>query len=256
MGPRPDHRPEVEKNVVSIMYLMESILRRSRRFMKIIPKEKSTEEVQIELLQPSMLTNQNYNEYIFNGGADYARNEARASIRVVCDYDLTKLKGGGGAMYSQAHNEFMSYIEQAQPFHVDIEDSRPYDFVQTTFFVGSNRVDCPIQAIKEIQKRVIPLCEISITPQDFRLSYGPINMPRLTGSSYDSVTGYTLSVSKKHESNIAAIMADLPSEVDPVEFLATHNWKAFDVRLTVRYNESHFQKYSKINANSTPTEFK
>ena len=66
--------------------------------MKIIPKEKSTEEVQIELLQPSMLTNQNYNEYLFDGGADYARNEARASIRVACDYDLTKLKGGGGAM--------------------------------------------------------------------------------------------------------------------------------------------------------------
>jgi len=42
----------------------------------------------------------------------------------------------------------MSYIEQSQPFHVNIEDSGPYDFAQTTFFVGSNRVDCPIQAVK------------------------------------------------------------------------------------------------------------
>ena len=37
-------------------------------------------------------------------------------------------------------------------------------------------------------------------------------------------------------------MADLPSKVDPVEYPATYNCKAFDVRLTVRYNESHFSK--------------
>ena len=56
-------------------------------------------------------------------------------------------------MYNQAHNEFMACIEQAQPaFHVNIEDSSPYDFAQTTFFVESNRVNCPIQAVKEIKK--------------------------------------------------------------------------------------------------------
>jgi len=149
MGPRPDHRPEIEKNVVSIMYLMESILRRFWRFMKIIPKEMSTEEVPIELQQPSMLTNHNYNEYLFDGGADYTRNEAHASIRVACDYNLTKLKGGGGSMYSQAHNEFMAFMEQAQPaFHINIEDSGPYKFSQSTLFVESNRSDCLIQAVQ------------------------------------------------------------------------------------------------------------
>ena len=67
-------------------------------------------------------------------------------------------------------------------------------------------------------------------------------MPRLAGSNHDHVMIYILSVSKKHESKIAAIMADLPSKVDPVEYPATYNWKAFDVRLTMRYNESHFSE--------------
>jgi len=103
--------------------------------VKILPKKTSTKEVPIELQQPSMLANQNYNEYLFDGGADYMINEARASIRVTCDYDLLKLKGGSGSMYSQAHNEFMAFIEQAQPaFPVNIEDSGSCDFAQTTFF--------------------------------------------------------------------------------------------------------------------------
>jgi Zn-dependent M32 family carboxypeptidase len=37
-------------------------------------------------------------------------------------------------------------------------------------------------------------------------------------------------------------MAALPSEVDPVEFPATYNWTAFDVRITMRYNEAHFKE--------------
>ena len=135
MGAQPDHRLKVEKNVVNVMYLAESVLQRFRHFMKILCKISSQRKVALELQKPSMLTNQNYNEYLFDGGTDYMRNEVRSFIWVACDYDLTNFKGGGGSMYSQVHIEFMAFIEQAQSaYYVDIEDCESYDYVQTTLF--------------------------------------------------------------------------------------------------------------------------